>query len=174
MKRLWMLIKETVITLLVALALSLVLRTYVVEARVVPTGSMLPTIQINDRLLVNKFIYDFTTPERGEIIVFAPPEVLSSENDYLKRVIGLPGEVVEVKSGEVFINGVALKESYQHDRPDYNFGPVRVPDNAIFVLGDNRNESYDSHAWGAWLTLDRIKGKAFLRYWPLKHFAMLH
>ncbi len=173
MKKFWSFLKETVVAILVALVLSLVLRAYVVEARVVPTGSMLPTIQINDRVLINKFIYNFANPKRGDIVIFAPPAIIGAKHDYLKRVVGLPGEIIEITDGKVFINGKELVEPYRHKRPRYNFGPVRVPDNAIFVLGDNRNASYDSHAWGAWLTLDRVKGKAFLRYWPPDRFSVL-
>lgn len=173
MKRFAQFVKETITTIGLALILSLILRVYVVEGRVIPSGSMLPTIQIHDRVLVNKFIYDFTSPKRGDIIVFAPPDSLGAEHDYIKRVIGLPGEIVEIKNGNIYINGKLLEEDYQHVKPDYEYGPVRVPENALFVLGDNRNKSFDSHVWGSWLTLDKVKGKAFLRYWPLDRFSLL-
>ena len=173
MKKVWSLLRETAVTVVMALVLSLVLRVYVVEGRIIPSGSMLPTIEINDRVLVNKFIYDFAEPQRGDIIVFAPPESLGAENDYIKRVIALPGEEVEIYDGKVFVNGQELSETYNVKRPRYNFGPVTIPENALFVLGDNRNESFDSHVWGSWLTLDRVKGKAFLRYWPVDRFSRL-
>ena len=110
--------------------------------------------------MVNKFIYHFKEPQRGDIVVFDPPEELHSKWDYIKRVIALPGEKVEVKKGRVYINDQPLKEPYLNEAIDYEFGPVVVPDNALFVMGDNRNESYDSHRWNTWLTRDRLKGKA--------------
>jgi len=173
MKKFFRFMKETIVTVGLAIILSLVLRAYVVEGRVIPSGSMLPTIKIEDRVLVNKFVYDISSPERGDIIVFSPPASLGAEYDFIKRVVGLPGETIEITDGTVYVNGQHLEEDYIEEKPNYCFGPVRVPDNALFVLGDNRNKSFDSHAWGSWLTIDNVKGKAFLRYWPLDRFSML-
>ncbi|NLK00922.1 MAG: signal peptidase I [Clostridia bacterium] len=160
-------IKEIVTTVLLAFVLALLIRTYVVEARLIPSGSMLPTIQQQDRVLVNKLIYSLNEPQRHDIIVFeAPVSTGKSRDDFIKRVIGLPGETVEIKGGQVYIDGNPLAEDYIMEAPNYNFGPVKVPEDSIFVLGDNRNASYDSHLWDSWLHLDKIKGEAFVRYWP--------
>ena len=137
------------------------------------TGSMLPTIQLQDRVMVNKFIYHFKEPQRGDIVVLEPPEILNSNEDYIKRVIGLPGDTVEMKEGKVFINGKALAEPYLAEPINYEYGPVQVPEDSLMVLGDNRNFSFDSHSWNAWLTRDHLKGKAFMIYWPIDHINLL-
>lgn len=165
--------KELISIVVIAFVLAMVLRTFVVEGRIIPTGSMLPTIQLQDRVMVNKFIYYFKEPERGDIVVFDPPEVLNSKEDYIKRVIGLPGETIEIKNATVYVDGEALVEPYLYEIINYEFGPVVVPEDALFVMGDNRNLSFDSHRWNAWLTRDHLKGKAFLIYWPLNHMVML-
>lgn len=166
-------VKETVSIVVIAFILAMVLRAFVIEGRIIPSGSMLPTIQLQDRVMVNKFIYHFKEPQRGDIVVFDPPEELHSKWDYIKRVIALPGEKVEVKKGKVYINDRPLKEPYLQEVIDYEFGPVVVPDGALFVMGDNRNESFDSHRWNSWLTEDRLKGKAIFTYWPLSHLGLL-
>ncbi|NLB87972.1 MAG: signal peptidase I [Syntrophomonadaceae bacterium] len=166
-------IKEMLTVIVTAFILAMILRTFVVEGRIIPSGSMLPTLQIQDRVLVNKFIYYFKEPQRGEIVVFSPPEAISADQDYIKRVIGLPGETVEIKEGKVFINDKPLIEPYLPETINYEFGPVVVPENSLLVLGDNRNHSFDSHLWNAWLTQDRLKGKAFMIYWPINHIDLL-
>lgn len=167
-------LKDTVTTILLALVLALVIRAYVVEARVIPSGSMLPTIEEGDRVLVNKVVYHTREPERGEIIVFEAPVIMGdSQDDFIKRVIGLPGDKVEVKEGKVFVNETPLDEGYISEDPNYIYGPVQVPDNALFVMGDNRNASYDSHMWDSWLRLDKVKGEAFVRYWPLDRLGKI-
>jgi len=166
-------LRETAGILVLAILLSLVLRAYIVEARVIPSGSMLPTIQLNDRVLVNKFIYRFQQPERLDVIVFEPPVETGQKEDFIKRIIALPGDEVEVRGGQVFINGEALTETYLFEKPLYRFGPVTVPANSYFVMGDNRNHSYDSPLWNAWLTFDHIKGKAFYTYWPVNRLGAL-
>ena len=165
--------KEIVSIILIAFILAMILRTFVVEARIIPTGSMLPTVQLQDRVMVNKFIYRFTEQQRGDIIVFAPPEAINTSDDYLKRVIGLPGETVEMKDGKVYIDGQALKEDYVAEAVNYEYGPVIVPDDSLLVLGDNRNSSFDSHSWNAWLQKEHIKGKAFMIFWPINHITLL-
>ncbi|MBD2519731.1 signal peptidase I [Nostoc sp. FACHB-973] len=160
---------EGIKTIALSLILALGIRTFVAEARYVPSGSMEPTIQPNDRLIVDKISYDFSSPSRGDIVVFNPTKTLQSENyhdAFIKRVIGLPGEKVEVKNGQVYINGSPLKENYIEAKPDYKFGPVTVPANSYLVLGDNRNDSYDSHYWG-FVPRKNIIGKAFFRFFPL-------
>jgi signal peptidase I len=166
-------IKETLSIIVIAFILAMILRTFVIEGRIIPSGSMLPTIQLQDRVMVNKFIYYFIEPQRGDIVVLDPPEVLNTDQDYIKRIIALPGEQVEIKDGKVYIDGKALNEPYLFEPINYEFGPVEVPANSLLVLGDNRNHSFDSHYWNAWLTLDRIKGKAFLTYWPINHIGLL-
>lgn len=166
-------IKELLSIVIIAFVLAMILRTFVIEGRIIPTGSMLPTIQLKDRVMVNKFIYRFKEPERGDIVVFDPPEALNTDLDYIKRVIGLPGDSVEMKNGKVYINGQPLKEPYLAESLDYEYGPVEVPEGCLMVLGDNRNHSFDSHYWNAWLTRDRLKGKAFLTYWPFNHIHLL-
>ncbi|HEY9654526.1 MAG TPA: signal peptidase I [Crinalium sp.] len=149
------------------------IRTFVAEARYIPSGSMLPTLQINDRLIVDKLGYHFKNPERGDVVVFSPTDTLEKQNfhdAFIKRVIGLPGDKVEVKGGRVFINDQALRESYIAEDPQYQYGPVMVPQDAYLVLGDNRNNSYDSHYWG-FVPRDRIIGRAVVRFWPMNRFG---
>ncbi len=165
-----------------ALVLALIIRTYVVQAFKIPSGSMIPTLLIGDHLLVNKFIYGtqvpfsdkkiliITQPKRGDIVVFKYPEDLSK--DFIKRVIGVEGDIVEEKNKVVYVNGKPLVEPYtQHTdnsinsiEPRDNFGPYLVPMGKIFVMGDNRDQSYDSRYWG-YVDLKLIKGKAMIIYW---------
>lgn len=167
------LIKETLQIIIIAFLLAMILRTFIVEGRIIPSGSMLPTLQLQDRVMVNKFVYYFKEPQRGEIVVFRPPEALNAKLDYIKRVVGLPGEKVEIKNNTVYIDDRPLEEPYLIEELNYEFGPVTVPEDSLFVLGDNRNSSFDSHMWNAWLKRDHIKGKAFLIYWPLNHLQLL-
>jgi len=164
-------LKEMLSIIVVAFVVSMILRTFILEARVIPSGSMLPTIQIQDRVLVSKFAYWFKEPQRGDIIVFQPP--IESDEDYIKRVMGLPGDKLEVRDMHLYINDVLLEEPYIQEPMQYAFGPVTVPEGCLFVMGDNRNSSYDSHLWGEWLSMDAVKGKAFMTYWPLNHIKML-
>lgn len=152
-----------------SLVLAFGIRQFVAEARFIPSGSMEPTLQIDDRLVVEKISYHFNPPERSDIIVFWPPEELAlpgaRRDAYIKRVIGLPGDTVEITEGTVFINGQALNESYIMAPPDYQWGPEVVPAESYLVLGDNRNQSYDGHAWG-FLPQENIIGRAVVRFWP--------
>ncbi|ACK73051.1 signal peptidase I [Gloeothece citriformis PCC 7424] len=164
-ENIWLELTKTVIY---AGILALGIRTFVAEARYIPSSSMEPTLQINDRLIIEKISYHLREPKRGDIIVFSPTEALIQQNfkdAFIKRVIGLPGETVEVKGGRVYINGEALSENYIADQPDYDYGPVTVPPEQYLVLGDNRNNSYDSHYWG-FVPKDNIIGRAALRFWP--------
>ena len=168
--------KETVTTVLLALILALFIRAYVVEAHVIPSGSMLPTIEQWDRVLVNKLSYDFGEPERHDIVVFESPVAVANggeKQDFIKRVIALPGERVEIREGQVYIDGEPLEEDFILEPPNYNYGPVEVPSNSLFVLGDNRNASYDSHMWNSWLEVDNVKGQAFIRYWPPERIGLI-
>jgi signal peptidase I len=148
--------------------LAIGIRQFVAEARYIPSGSMLPTLQINDRLIVDKLSYRFNTPQRGDIVVFSPTSTLEKQNfhdAFIKRVIGLPGDKVEVKGGRVFVNDQALRENYIEADPQYQWGPQTVPPGSYLVLGDNRNNSYDSHYWG-FVPREKIIGRAVVRFWP--------
>jgi signal peptidase I len=173
-------IKEYAEALIIALILAFFIRSFVVQAFKIPSGSMLETLQIGDHLLVNKFIYgvqapftDFTIipvsePKFRDIIVFEFPEEPSK--DFIKRVIGLPGDKIEIRDKAVYRNGKKLQEPYvQYTDPNIvpkrdNFGPVVVPEDKYFVLGDNRDESYDSRFWG-YVKKEKIKGEAWIIYW---------
>ena len=176
--KIWKYIKDFAETIIISLLIAIVIKTFIIDTRVVPTASMLPTIQLQDRLLVNKLSYKFGEIERGDVVVFKPPPGVETPKsfffpaDLVKRAIGLPGEIVEVKKGSVYINGEAIEEHYLNAKPDYNYGPVTVPSNKILVLGDNRNESYDSHYWG-FLNKSNVKGRVFAIYWPINHLTLL-
>lgn len=176
------LIREYVEAVLIALVLALFIRTFVVQAFKIPSGSMIPTLLIGDHLLVSKFVYGiknpFTgsvivpikAPDRNDIIVFKYP--LNRSQDFIKRVIGLPGDSVEIINKKVYINDKALVDdrgefqdnAILSDGPRDNFGPVIVPPHALFVMGDNRDNSHDSRFWH-FVDYSDIKGKAFLVYW---------
>lgn len=155
-------------TVAMAFVLSFGIRTFVAEARYIPSSSMEPTLQINDRLIIEKMTYRFHEPERGDVIVFNATDALKEQNfneAFIKRIIGLPGDTVVVSNGEVEVNGKVLRELYIKEQPNYDYGPVTVPQGNYLVLGDNRNNSYDSHYWG-FVPKDRIIGRAFVRFWP--------
>jgi signal peptidase I len=132
--------------------------------------SMEPTLEPGEILLVNKLAYRFGEIEYGDIVTFHYP--LDPELDYVKRVIGLPGDEILVSGGEVFVNGQELYESYIFAAPEYE-GTWEVPDASLFVLGDNRNPSADSHVWG-FVPFENVIGKAFAVYWPPGRIRALH
>lgn len=151
-----------------AMVLSFGIRTFIAEARYIPSSSMEPTLLINDRLIIEKMTYRFQLPERGDIIVFNATKELKSQgfNDaFIKRIIGIPGDTVQVTGGKVIVNGQTLKENYISEPPQYEYGPVVVPSGEYLVLGDNRNNSFDSHYWG-FVPSEKIIGRAFVRFWP--------
>jgi signal peptidase I len=165
-------LREYAEALIIAVLLALVIRTFVVQAFKIPSGSMLPTLQIGDHILVNKFVYTFRPIRRGDIIVFKFPQ--DESRDFIKRVIGLPGDTVEVRGKQVTIDGKPLEEPYAHyldsplaalERP--HFGPMAVPAGKLFMLGDNRDQSMDSRVWGV-LDMTKVKGKAFLIYFSVR------
>lgn len=162
-------------TLALAGLLAFGIRTFIAEARYIPSGSMEPTLQINDHLMIEKVSYHLQKPERGDIVVFNPTDALKQENyhqAFIKRIIGLPGDTVEVKGGHVYINGKVITEDYIKEVPKYNYGPQIVPDDQYLVLGDNRNNSYDSHLWG-FVPRENLIGKAFVRFWPLNRVGTI-
>ena len=177
-------LRENIEAIIVAIVLALFIRTFVVQAFKIPSGSMKQTLLIGDHILVSKFIYgvklpfsDITVipikkPKRGDIIVFKFPE--DPGKDFIKRVIGVAGDVVEVRNKQVYINNMLLNHDHGiHTdpriipgvfQPRDNFGPVTVPPTSLFVMGDNRDHSYDSRFWG-FVDLKAVKGKAFIIYW---------
>ncbi len=183
-------IKHFILDLLetVGLAVVLFLMINAVSARVRVDGfSMLPTIDNGEFVLVNRLAYRFSHPERGDIIVFRPPMYPDASSwqrlfgmngfahdykDYIKRIIGLPGETIRIDNGTVYINNIQLIETYIAAPPDYS-GEWTVPEGQLFVLGDNRRDSADSHSWG-FLPEENILGKALVVYWPFSDFMIIH
>lgn len=164
---------ELIEIVLVAFALSWVLRSYVIEARKIPTGSMLPTIQLEDRVIVDKFFFkhfDHISP--GDIIVFHPPPSAHATEDFIKRVVGLPGDKIEIRNHTTYVNGQPLYEPYVLEKSNNDFGPIVVPANSVFVMGDNRNNSADSREWG-FLPMENITGRTLFRYWPIGQIGAL-
>jgi signal peptidase I len=166
-------LREYAEALIIAVLLALVIRTFVVQAFKIPSGSMLPTLQIGDHILVNKFIYYLTPLTRGDIIVFKFPQ--DETRDFIKRVIGLPGETLEIRGRQVLINGVPLSEPYAvySDGPftrsgdREHLGPLVIPPGKLFMMGDNRDHSMDSRVWG-FLDEQKIKGKSFMVYFSIR------
>lgn len=156
--------------LAVALIAAFVIRSTVVEAFEIPSGSMLPSLQIGDRVMVDKLAYRFRGPRRFEIVVFHDPE--APTRDLIKRVVALPGEKLEIRARQVFINGVPLEDTYAHHMATDNyripqrddFGPVVIPPDSYFMMGDNREDSRDSRFWG-FMNKGVIVGHAFIVYW---------
>lgn len=169
----WLRAGEWVKSISLALLLALGIRTAVVEAFVIPSGSMEPTLQIGDRVLGNKFWFWFAAPHRRDIVIFSPPPNAElAAGALIKRVIAVEGDVVEVRDSRVFVNGQSITEPYVKEQPQYLLPPTVVPRDMLFVLGDNRNASYDSHAWG-FVPRSHLKAKAFARYWPLNRIGLL-
>ncbi len=158
-------LRELIMPLVLAVVLALTIQATVAKPYEIPTASMDPTIQPSDRVLTNRFIYHFRDVHRGDIIVFDPPEFLHSDVPFVKRVIGVPGDTVEVKDRTVYVNGRPFDVAGAA-QPKYRYGPVTVPQERLFVLGDNRNNSVDSHEWD-FLSRDAVKGEVFMIYWPL-------
>jgi signal peptidase I len=174
--------------IIIAILIAVVVRTFVVQAYKIPSRSMVPTLLVGDHILVNKFIYgvkvpflrntiiSVTNPQRGDIVVFIYPNDRSK--DYIKRVIGLGGDKIEIKNKIIFINGKKYSDAYGiysdnviypgSMQPRDNFGPVTVPPKSLFVMGDNRDESADSRFWG-FVDLKDVEGKAFIIYFSLNY-----
>jgi signal peptidase I len=159
-----------VLEFLIILLVSFVLvfgfvRPFVIEAFWIPSASMVPTLKYGDRVLVNKFIYRFTEPERGDVIVFKSVE--GDGQDLIKRVVGVPGDEIAVRGGKLFVNGEPQKEPYVNKKyPDRSFyAPTTVPKDHVFAMGDNRANSQDSRIFGP-VPEKNIEGEAFLRFWP--------
>ncbi|MDO4581069.1 MAG: signal peptidase I [Bacillota bacterium] len=168
-------VKEMLIIIAMAVAIAAVIKLFLFDTRIIPTTSMTPTISVNDRIVMSRLSYAFgSVPERGDIVVFTAPEELSMKDDLVKRVIGLPGDTIEIKDGLVYINGEPYAEDYLLEPPYYYMEPLTVPEGCYFMLGDNRNGSNDGHLWSEkFVPLDDIKGKALFCYWPLSRFGSL-
>ncbi|MEX0835301.1 MAG: signal peptidase I, partial [Nitriliruptor sp.] len=188
-------LRELPVLLLVAFVLAFLLRTFVLQVFFIPSASMEPTLTVDDRMVVEKITYRFREPERGEIVVFegetesVPRDegtatslvrgvgqflgvVPASARDFVKRVIGLPGDEIRIDGGEVFVNGVALDEPYKVEE-DTDYGPVIVPDDRLFFLGDNRPNSSDSRRSLGFVERDNVVGRAVIILFPVDHFGML-
>lgn len=154
----------------VALIFALLIRHFIIMVSVVPTSSMVPTLKVGDRLFVNRFIYRFTDPERGDIVVF---KSVVDDKDYVKRLVGLPGETVELRKGIVYINGKELSfpgvnVQYDYDTQD----PLTIPPGHYYMLGDNRAFSADSRIWG-FVPRKNVEGQALFTFWPFTHMQLL-
>ena len=167
------LLREYAEALFLALLLALFIRTFVVQAFRIPSGSMIPALLVGDQILVDKLVYKFRKPERGDVMVFKFPE--DETRDFIKRLIGMPGDKLEVSNRTVYINDKRLDESAYayHESPvqdDFhaglrdNYGPTIIPEKKYFMMGDNRENSQDSRFWG-FLSEDKIVGRAFIIYW---------
>lgn len=177
-------LRENLEAIAIAILLALVIRTFVVQAFKIPSGSMKETLQIGDHILVNKFIYGIkipftgktlipiSEPERGDVVVFKFPE--DPKKDFIKRVIGVPGDVIEIRNKKIYINHKLLGKGHAvytdphiipaGGEPRDNLGPIKVPPDSLFMMGDNRDQSYDSRFWG-FVRYRAVKGKAFMIYW---------
>lgn len=200
------LVREYIEAFAIAILLALFIRTFIVQAFKIPSGSMKPTLLVGDHLLVNKFIYGIKVPyldriiipiknpQRGDVIVFKYPK--DESKDFIKRVIGIEGDVIEIKNKRLYINGEEITSEYVgvFDDDNYSkaveeteflgnvkhriwdrenghddFGPITVPEDSVFTMGDNRDNSEDSRYWG-FVTLNKIKGKALIIYWSWPHW----
>jgi len=161
-------VRELVETAILTLAIFLVVKVAVQNFKV-EGESMLPNLHNGEYILVNKVDYLVHAPQRGDIVVFRAVPAGEPDKDFIKRIIGLPGETVAVRNNTVYIDGRPLNEAYQHYPEGYTFGPRKVPAGEYFVLGDHRDNSDDSHMWATtWLPKSDIIGKAWVAYWPLK------
>ncbi len=179
-------LQEYAEAIVIAILIALFIRTFVVQAFKIPSGSMKPTFEIGDHILVNKFIYGIKIPfirntlipigepKRGDIVVFIYPEDRSK--DFIKRVIGISGDTIEIRNKKIYLNGLPYSDPYGIYTDDFiipgsiqprdNFGPITVRPDSIFVMGDNRDQSYDSRFWGL-VDLKDVMGKAFIIYWSI-------
>ena len=165
---------ELCLTILVAFVLVFgLVRPFVLEAFRIPSESMVPTLQVGDRVLANKFIYRFTEPERGDVVVF---ESVGEGDDQklIKRVVGVAGDEIDVRNGILLVNGEEQREPYLNENLPFNgsYGPTEVPEGHVFVMGDNRANSADSRVFGP-LPTENIEGEAFMRFWPVSEIKSL-
>lgn len=190
--------RELPVLVILAFVLAVLLKTFVVQAFYIPSGSMEPTLMPGDRVLVNKVVYHLRDVHRNDIIVFQDPHpgaqpdrgivggflhwlsegfgfARPPDEDFIKRVIGLPGETVELRNGDLFVDGKQIPQPYLRGRKDVrDYGPVVVPKDSLFVLGDNRLNSSDSRFGLGFVPLDKVVGKAFVIIWPPSRTGWLH
>ncbi|KAL6770956.1 TPP1 [Auxenochlorella protothecoides x Auxenochlorella symbiontica] len=164
-------------TVAIAVVVSYAIRWFVAEPRFIPSLSMYPTFEVGDRFVAEKLTYRFAhPPTAGDIVIFRPPKGIGGnggwldDNVFVKRVVAVAGDTVEVKKGALFVNGEERVEEYLAERPAYEMESLTVPPRHVFVMGDNRNNSYDSHLWGP-LPLENVVGRAVWKYWPLQEFG---
>lgn len=172
----------------IAIMLALFIRTFVIQAFKIPSGSMIPTLLVGDHILVNKFIYGvkfpfvnktvipISTPQRDDVIVFIYPQ--DKSKDFIKRVIGLPGEILKMVDRKIYIDGKPYDDKYgifnashghrSHNSAKTNYGPEKIPEGHLFVMGDNRDNSHDSRYWG-FVPIESVRGKALIIYWSWPH-----
>jgi signal peptidase I len=178
--------------LLTALVIAVVIKTFLLQPFWIPSESMLPTIEVNDRVMVNKLAYRWGEPQRGDVVVFRDPReeqieesipeavirsVLEAvgirtrgDEDLIKRVVGLPGETIEVRDNHVMVNGTPIEETYLPEVFMPDEPPITVGSDEVFVMGDNRDASFDSRRFGA-IPLDDLVGEAFVTIWPISHIG---
>jgi signal peptidase I len=177
LKQLWRSQSENIQVLAIALVLAILIRLFVAEPRYIPSDSMVPTLFTGDRLVVEKVSYWFHPPQRGDIVVFNPPirlqELGFDKNEALiKRVIGQPGQTIQIQTGQVLLDNQLLEENYTAEAPAYEMMPLQIPEGSFFVMGDNRNNSNDSHVWGP-LPQQQIIGRAIFRFWPPDRMGLI-
>lgn len=168
--------RETIETIVWAFVLAMIIRTFIVQAFWIPSGSMIPTLEVGDRVLVAKFWNWFFEPSKGSLYVFRYP--VDHERDFVKRVIAIPGDIVDIKDGTVYINNQPMKEDYVKFNDHFNLRPgifsevpFKVPEKNYFMLGDNRSNSQDSRYWG-FVPFEDLRGPVFFRYWPLNRIGI--
>jgi len=164
---------ELVLMVVLAFALASGIRTYVIQPYVIPTGSMIPTIEIGERVLANKFIYRFSDPQPGDVVVFDDPT--ETVPTLIKRVIAVGGQTVDIREQSVFVDGVKLEESYTFGKPTEPGDvmlPITIPEGEVWLMGDNRTNSHDARWFGP-QPVTILRGRAFLRYWPLNRISGL-
>ncbi|KAK9786784.1 hypothetical protein WJX73_003317 [Symbiochloris irregularis] len=188
--------RDDVLTYTLAIVISLTIREWIAEPRFIPSLSMYPEFEVGDRLVTEKISYKFRQPQVGEIVIFHPPDGavdpppwlkdnaqlrhlvlqnkflrhLFADDVFIKRVVAVAGDTVEVKNGQLLVNGKPRKEPFTAEPPAYTLAPLTVPPAHVFVNGDNRNNSYDSHIWGP-LPVDNIVARATFKYWPLNRLG---
>lgn len=165
---------QWVAAIVAAVLIALAIDNFVIVNAQIPSGSMENTIMTGDRVIGNRFAYSFSDPQRFDIIIFRYPD--DESQLFIKRIIGLPGETVEIRDGKIYLNGSdePLEDVQTKETMVGSFGPYTVPESSYFVMGDNRNDSKDSRYWtNTFVTKDEILGKAIFRYWPISEFKIL-